>query len=133
MRSVFADTHFFLALVNPSDEHHSRALEWIKSQRGPAVTTHWVLAEFGNSLRSPENRYLFVATLAKLRVKRDFEIIPAGASEFEKGVTLFSERPDKHWSLTDCISFAVMQERNIREALTGDHHFEQAGFVALLK
>ena len=46
---------------------------------------------------------------------------------------MFAARPDKDWSLTDCISFVVMQERNIQDALTADHHFEQAGFVALLK
>jgi len=46
---------------------------------------------------------------------------------------MYQRRPDKNWSLTDCISFVVMQDHGITEALTGDHHFEQAGFVALLK
>jgi uncharacterized protein len=50
---------------------------------------------------------------------------------FEEGFSLYSARSDKDWSLTDCISFVVMQRRNIREALTADRHFEQAGFVAL--
>ena len=52
---------------------------------------------------------------------------------FDEGVRLYVARPDKDWSLTDCISFVVMRERGITEALTGDRHFEQAGFVALLK
>ena len=51
----------------------------------------------------------------------------------ERGLALYDARPDKQWSLTDCISFLVMQDRRITEALTGDHHFEQAGFTALLK
>jgi predicted nucleic acid-binding protein len=50
-----------------------------------------------------------------------------------RGIQLYDSRPDKQWSLTDCISFVVMQDRGIVEALTGDHHFEQAGFTALLK
>jgi hypothetical protein len=49
------------------------------------------------------------------------------------GLQLFGDRPDKEWSLTDCISFVVMEKEGVREALTGDKHFEQAGFVALLK
>jgi predicted nucleic acid-binding protein len=52
---------------------------------------------------------------------------------FSRGHQLFIDRPDKTWGLTDCISFALMQERNIRDALTADRHFEQAGFVALLR
>ena len=50
-----------------------------------------------------------------------------------RGVALYAERPDKDWSLTDCISFVVMRKMDITEALTGDRHFEQAGFTALLK
>ena len=50
-----------------------------------------------------------------------------------RGVALYAERPDKDWSLTDCISFVVMRTMDITEALTGDRHFEQAGFTALLK
>jgi len=52
---------------------------------------------------------------------------------FERGVGLFRQRPDKEWSLTDCISFVVMRDASLTEALTGDHHFEQAGFSALLR
>ena len=52
---------------------------------------------------------------------------------FQRGLRLYEERPDKEWSLTDCLSFVVMKDENLREALTGDQHFEQAGFIALLK
>jgi predicted nucleic acid-binding protein len=61
------------------------------------------------------------------------KITPADPKLFDEGVKLFESRSDKEWSLTDCISFVVMQREGIAEALTGDHHFEQAGFVALLK
>ena len=59
--------------------------------------------------------------------------MPASSELMERGFDLFSRRPDKEWSLTDCISFIVMSEEGITEALTGDHHFEQAGFTILLK
>ena len=60
-------------------------------------------------------------------------IVPADKRLYDSGIALYRDRPDKAWSLTDCISFVVMKERGISEALTGDHHFEQAGFVPLLK
>ncbi len=50
----------------------------------------------------------------------------------DRGVALYADRADKHWSLTDCISFIVMEDRGIRDALTGDHRFQQGGFNALL-
>jgi hypothetical protein len=53
--------------------------------------------------------------------------------DFGRACGWLRDRPDKDWSLTDCISFVVMEDENIKEALTADHHFEQAGFVALLK
>jgi predicted nucleic acid-binding protein len=59
--------------------------------------------------------------------------VPASPELFQRGVELFRARPDKEWSLTDCISFVVMTEKGLSEALTGDRHFEQAGFHALLK
>lgn len=133
MTAAFADTHFFLALANPDDDSHARAVQWSESARSPAVTTEWVLAELGNGLREPHNRQTFLGILAKLRSRPDFEIVPASSSSFERGVRMFGERLDKCWSVTDCISFVVMQDRGIREALTGDHHFEQAEFVALLR
>ena len=61
------------------------------------------------------------------------KLIPPDVALFDAGVQLFANRPDKEWSLTDCISFVVMQQEGITQALTADHHFEQAGFQALLK
>ena len=57
----------------------------------------------------------------------------ANAEQFRAGIALYEARPDKDWSLTDCISFVMMEREKIGEALTGDHHFEQAGFIAPLK
>jgi hypothetical protein len=71
--------------------------------------------------------------LSELRADPDVELIPPDPALFELGIDLYSRRPDKAWSLTDCISFVVMTQRQITDALTGDHHFEQAGFRALLR
>ena len=61
------------------------------------------------------------------------EVVPETTDLFKEGLKLYSSRPDKGWSLTDCLSFVVMKERGILDALTSDHHFNQAGFHALLR
>jgi uncharacterized protein len=133
MTAVFADTFYFLALVNPKDRAHARAIALTSILHGQLVTTEWVLTEFGDALSHPPNRQEFVSTLQDLRQNPQVTIVPSDTALFEDGVQHFAERSDKEWSLTDCISFVVMQQKGITEALTGDHHFEQAGFTALLK
>jgi predicted nucleic acid-binding protein len=133
MTSVFADTFFFLAILNPRDAAHARALTAASQRTGPIVTTQWVLTEVADALAATPDRHLFETLLNNLKQEPDDTVVPATADLYGEGVRLYLDRPDKGWSLTDCISFVVMEERGIREALTGDHHFEQAGFVALLK
>lgn len=133
MKEIFADTFYFLALVNPSDQAHARADEAANDPSWRMVTTAFVLAEVGDGLSERENRLLFLELLDLLNADRAAVIVPSTQELFNAGVTLYRARPDKDWSLTDCISFVVMEERGIGEALTGDHHFEQAGFVAQLK
>lgn len=67
-----------------------------------------------------------------MRAHSRVEIVSADSRSFAAGFELFASRADKDWSLVDCISFALMKKREISEALTGDRHFEQAGFRALL-
>jgi predicted nucleic acid-binding protein len=71
--------------------------------------------------------------LEVIRTSPEYIVLQATAPLFDAGLTLHAQRPDKEWSLTDCISFVVMEQRGIAEALAYDHHFEQAGFVALLR
>src|SRR5271165_1239085 len=91
------------------------------------------LTEVGDAFSHPAARQKFVRLLQLLREQADVEIVPSTSDLFRRGEDLFSARPDKEWSLTDCISFVVMNERDINDALTNDHHFEQAGFRILLK
>jgi predicted nucleic acid-binding protein len=81
---------------------------------------------------SPRGRAEFLSTRADLLADAAVTILPCDQALLEAGIELYSQRADKQWSLTDCTSFMVMEREGIAEALTGDHHFEQAGFVALL-
>jgi uncharacterized protein len=132
MKVVFADAYYYIALVNPRDVAHKAVVDYSRSFHGRTVTTEWVLMEVGDALSAPEQRGVFLELLSELRGHPGLTIVEAKHQDFERGVSLFSRRADKSWSLTDCISFVVMQDRGISEALTADHHFEQAGFVAVL-
>ncbi len=133
MMATFVDTFFYLALILENDQYHARAVTASESRRGRFVTTAWVLTEVADALCEPPQRRLFPELLALLRSDPNTEIVPPDPDLFDRGLDLYARRPDKGWSLTDCISFVVMAERGLTEALTGDHHFEQAGFRALLR
>jgi predicted nucleic acid-binding protein len=86
-----------------------------------------------NALSQPIDRPKAHALIGIVRASAGYELVPAGADLFEKGLQLHAQRPDKEWSLTDCISFVVLSDRRIPRAPTHDHHYEQAGFEALLR
>ena len=133
MKAVFADTAFFLALVNARDHLHPQATALNEHPPGPMLTTEWVLTELGDALAVPSGRAKFVRLVAALRAQPDVEIVPASHELFERSRALFAQRVDKEWSLTDCTSFVVMRERGTVAALTPDQHFEQAGFQRLMQ
>jgi hypothetical protein len=134
MNVFFADTFFFIALLSPRDSAHRRVAEFAaRTTRMHLVTTTWVFTELADGLSKSVDRCWFRQLLDNFESNPNHEIVWPDESLFRRGVELYDARPDKQWSLTDCISFVVMQERGITDALTGDHHFEQAGFVALLK
>ena len=134
MKTVFADTFFWLAFVHPRDAWHQRARDFIDAYSGRIVTTDWVLMELGDALAgTAQGRTEFVSLRADLLSDQDFTIVKADPLLLEEAIRLYHARLDKEWSLTDCTSFVVMSREGILEALTGDHHFEQAGFVVLLK
>jgi predicted nucleic acid-binding protein len=134
MRPWFADTYYFLALRNPKDEGHAKAVAaTAKLAPRQLVTSTWVLTEVADALAKPANRPGFAQLIAMLAANSAAIVLPPTQALFDEGVTLFNARADKEWSLTDCVSFVAMTQFGITEALTADHHFEQAGFVALLK
>jgi predicted nucleic acid-binding protein len=133
MKALFADTFFFVAYLHPRESTHPLADEYLTRRSEPIVTTIWVLVELGNFLSKYPSRCLFAPLVKSLRAEPRVEIIPAGDDLFDRATTRYRERPDKRWSITDCTSFLVMEDRKLRRALTDDHHFEQAGFTILLK
>lgn len=133
MTPVFADRFFFLALVNPRDAGHAAAIAVAEKRRDSLLTTAWVLTEVADGLARSSDRHLVPKIIADINQEPRHTVVPASQALFERGLQLYLARPDKDWSLTDCISFVVMEEHNVKEALTADHHFEQAGFIALLK
>ncbi|MGA3171695.1 MAG: PIN domain-containing protein [Chthoniobacteraceae bacterium] len=133
MKPVFADTAFFLALINPRDRYHQSATRLNSRLNAPLVTTAWVLLEFANAISASHARKSFERILVRLRSESDAKIIAPEPDLFDRGCDLYISRPDKDWSLTDCISFIVMEGEGLTDALTADRHFEQAGFKILLQ
>jgi hypothetical protein len=132
VNAVFAGTFFYLALLDGGEPSHQRALaESIVPRQ--IVTTEFILLELGNACARAEDHADFLALVAGMRASPRVKIVPLASELFNRGLTRMRERSDKDWSLTDCISFVVMEDEGIHEALTGDQHFEQAGFKALLK
>ncbi len=133
MTAVFADAFYYFALLNPKDAAHQKATHFAKHVSRNLLTTEWVLTEVGDGLSQwPRGRLAFVRLYAELVARPDVRIVPFSAELFAAGLELYAQRPDKEWSLTDCISFVVMTRDGVSEALTGDKHFEQAGFHKLL-
>jgi hypothetical protein len=133
MNPVFADTFYWLALLSPTDQAHHRAVQFTTIFRGHLITTAWIITEIADALSTERARSRFVQFFDRLRARDDVTILPPSEELFEAGVELYRRRLDKEWSLTDCISFAAMEQKSITAALTGDRHFEQAGFAAMLK
>jgi uncharacterized protein len=138
MSSLFADTSGWGCLVDPTQPHHTLAVELyrIARRQGRKVsTTNYVIAELVALLSSPLRipRPSAIAFITALKTSPYVEVIHIDASLDTQAWELLSSREDKDWSLVDCSSFVLMQQQGITEALTTDRHFEQAGFIRLLK
>ena len=136
MREVFADTGYWIAITNPRDDLHQRA-QYIVHQLGSRqiVTSDMVLAEFLNHMShiGRYERHLAVETVRGLRANSAVKIVPQTTTQFWAATERYRERLDQNWSLTDCSSFLIMEQRRIQEALAHDRYFVQAGFRALLR
>ncbi len=129
--TVFADAFYWVALLNRRDAYHGRVKQHAIAFRGSILTTHWVLAEVADALAASKARESVRPFFQELASNDAFTLLDATGSLFRRGLDLYHNRPDKDWSLTDCISFVVMKEHGVNEALTGDQHFAQAGFIVL--
>lgn len=136
MRSVFADTFYWAALTSTEDAAHERALSLSRAIAADRiVTTDEVLAEylaFFSGAR-PSIRAQAADNVADLIRSSTVLVVPQSRKSFLAGLELYRARPDKHYSLTDCISMQTMRKEGLTEALTNDRHFEQEGFRALFR
>ena len=133
MIAVFAYTSYYLALFNENDLRHDEAERFSRNADRSIVLSEFIILELGNAFCRGHARRMFVELVEDLRHDPLCRIIPASPDLLEAGLRLYARRPDKAWSLTDCTSFVVMRQHRLTEALTTDHHFEQAGFKMLLR
>jgi predicted nucleic acid-binding protein len=132
-RTVFADTSLFVAYLSKTDKHHAKSRKWMSDSGISILTSQWVLAELANYFASSPMRSLASALIADLATRPRTETIEVSTEQFDAGIERYQRMGDKQWSLVDCISFNIMAGHSVFEALTTDHHFTQAGFVALLR
>ncbi len=129
---IFVDTLFLVALINRRDQYHQQARELADRFNGyPLLTTDAILLEFGNALaRNYKNE---AADLIEYFLSaEEAEIFRLTPELFDKAFDLYKSYQDQSWGLVDCISFVVMREANVTQALTCDRHFIQAGFQTLM-
>lgn len=135
-RTVFVDTVAWLALTNKSDDLHAEAQkvrDKLVKHQVQFVVTDYVLVEIANALSKIPFRSAVVQLITFIQQSENIRIFEVDKGIFNEAWDLYSTRMDKEWSMTDCISFAVMKQIGINEAFTTDHHFEQAGFTILIK
>lgn len=135
MKVVFADTVYWVALINPNDQWRGAVLS-AKALLHEArlITTDVILIEVLNFFaeHGEEARLRVASPTEEILTNRDTEVARHSHESFLAGLTFYKARADKGYSLTDCISMNLMRERNITEVLTHDHHFAQEGFTLLL-
>jgi hypothetical protein len=132
MIAIFADTSFYIGLASARDQYHLAAHRILSTHLSGYVTTTAVLLEVGNFLASRQSRAAFTRLIRILSSSDQVEIVAIEDELWSRGLELYAARTDKDWSLTDCLSFLVMDRKKIREAATSDHHFHQAGFEVLM-
>lgn len=137
--TVFWDTSAFVAVGNADDDLHEQAVrvsDTLARQKARILTTSAVLTEVANTFSRSGWRpiaHQLVESVRQSEVMGVAKVVHVDEALWERGWALFVERPDKHWGLTDCISFVVMQDQSIAQAFASDRHFEQAGFERLMQ
>ena len=131
--TVFMDTFGLIAWINTRDAAHLPVKSYLEAYSGSIVTTEWVLLEFADAFSLSSNKPYAVEAIKRIHRLPMFVVVGFEPTVHQAGFAPYEACSDKDWSLTDCISFAVMKQRGLAEALTADHHFEQAGFRAVFK
>ena len=136
MACVFADTFYWIALTYLRDQSHDKAVALSRElHTAHLVTTENVLVEFLNysSERGPHSRRAATDLARQILVDPAVQVFPQHHDTFLTGLELYKSRPDKGYSLTDCISMIVMRRESITDVLTNDQHFAQEGFHCLFR
>ncbi|OLE53092.1 MAG: VapC toxin family PIN domain ribonuclease [Acidobacteria bacterium 13_1_20CM_3_53_8] len=138
MRYFFADTSGWGNLINAREPFHARAAQLYRERRAQGytvLTSSYILSELISLMTSPLRipRATTINFIDSLKTSAYVEVVHVDETLDMAAWQLLKQRPDKLWSLVDCVSFVLMQQRGIDEALTTDHNFEQAGFTRLLK
>lgn len=138
MRTVFADTGYWIALFYREDQYHQKALRLSRKlsvERTSVFTSEMVLVEFLNFFTrfNQQLRYDMAHWVIQAKQDPSLTIVPQSSEQFDRAVRFYIDRADQQWSLADCSSFLIMTELHITDALAHDKHFEQAGFRALLR
>ena len=138
MADIFVDTSGWAELVDPKLPYHSLAAKiyyQTRQRKAKIVTTNYVITEVVSVLTSPLRfpRPRIIQFFEGLKTSTLVKIVYIEATLDDQAWQLLTKRADKNWSLVDCASFVVMRHHNLTESLTTDHHFEQAGFIRLLK
>jgi hypothetical protein len=133
MARYFIDTSFVQALLNQRDKYHATAIRFLPIVREASEvwTTEAILVEVGNAL-SELNRSAATRFIRQAYETPNLRIVSVDTTLLRSALDLYASRHDKSWGLTDCISFVVMRDQQLSDALTTDRHFTQAGFSALL-
>lgn len=136
MDSLFVDTSGWIEVFGKNNPFHKGAREILElaiDEHRLIITTNYVIAEFigrgGGACNLP--RQALLAVVDSILDLPNIEVVHIGEKSHAVAITLLHNHLDKEWSLVDATSFNVMRERKILEALTIDHHFEQAGFIKL--
>lgn len=130
---TFVDSGYLVALLDRKDSLHARARRWAVFLQDAHITTMAVWLEVFNHCTNQPLRDAVHRFYRRAVATPNFATIAVDDHLFDRALQFHGARPDKYWSLTDCISFTVMTDRDITQALAYDHHFEQAGFEALLR
>jgi predicted nucleic acid-binding protein len=131
MTEIFADTFYWLALLNVDDVDHEKVTS--TEIAGRLVVTWAIQMEVMDAFSSERFRPLACEFWEACQGNAELIVVPLDRGLLATATELFRNRPDKNWSFTDCISFTVMNNRGIMDSLTGDHHFSQAGFRAIFR